>query len=120
MLLSTRKSRRQQEGVGSGPTWQRSPKRPSRRKDGTVVIDMGKDSSSDEEGPTKRAKQATGGAEDLAIHTSKIDLTEHCGEGFYLTKKVRSVKHLAEMFAVDPQDYLRLLRQYATTGGIRS
>jgi hypothetical protein len=80
-------------------------------EDGTV-IDMGKDSSSDEEGPTKRAKQATGGAEDLAIHTSKIDLTEHCGDGFYRTKKVRSVKHLAEMFTVDPQDYLRLLRQY--------
>jgi hypothetical protein len=27
-------------------------------------------------------------------------------------KKVRSLKHLAEMFAVDPQDYLRLLWQY--------
>jgi hypothetical protein len=79
------------------------------------VIDIGNDSSEEGEdpdgGPAKK-KQAVGGSAEGARKTPLIALTEHCDDKFYLTKKVMAVKQLAEMFACDPLEYLRLLRQY--------
>ena len=76
------------------------------------MIDIGNDSSDeDEEGPVKK-KQATEGGEEGVSTPPLIDLVGHCDDGFYLTKKVMTVTQLAEMFACDPLEYLRLLKQY--------
>jgi hypothetical protein len=80
-------------------------------EDGSM-IDIGNDSSDeDEEGPVKK-KQATEGGEEGVSTPPLIDLVGHCDDGFYLTKKVMTVTQLAEMFACDPLEYLRLLKQY--------
>ena len=56
-------------------------------EDGSM-IDIGNDSSDeDEEGPVKK-KQATEGGEEGVSTPPLIDLVGHCDDGFYLTKKV--------------------------------
>jgi hypothetical protein len=51
------------------------------------MIDIGNDSSDeDEEGPVKK-KQATEGGEEGVITPPLIDLVGHCDDDFYLTRR---------------------------------
>jgi hypothetical protein len=79
------------------------------------------------ERPAKKAKACVGGssAETAAtkatttnesseplLETSAPGVKEFNGEGFFTVTKARSVRQLADLFACDPTEYLRLLRQY--------